>query len=275
MGVWQKLQTAAFILKNEGPRVLVSELIHQVRAASRPVGADEIEIIFALLRADKRVGVMIDVGAHFGSSLYPFALNGWTVYAIEPDSRNRARLTHRVGKLSNVIVDPRGVSDRPQSSVTLFRSQQSSGISALRAFHPSHLPGEEIQVTTLAQLVKERGVTEVDFLKVDTEGLDLMVLRGFPWDQLTPSVVVCEFEDSKTTPLGYSFQDLAQFVVDRGYRVVVSEWYPIEQYGETHSWRCFATYPCDLCAAAAWGNIIAVREELFVDLLSLTGLSPE
>ena len=50
------------------------------------------------LKADK--GVMIDVGAHHGSSLKKFAEAGWKIYAFEPDKNNRKILTENYGNLA-------------------------------------------------------------------------------------------------------------------------------------------------------------------------------
>src|SRR3546814_10935540 len=77
----------------------------------------------------------------------------------------------------------------------------------------------------------------VDFLKVDTEGHDLFVLQGFPWERFRPAVIECEFEDAKTVPLGYTFHDMARFLLAKGYRVLVSEWHPIIRSGVRPDWR--------------------------------------
>ena len=213
-------------------------------------------------------GVMFDVGAHHGNSLAPFAAAGWQVYAFEPDATNRAVLAARYGRTRNIVIDPRAVSDQPRAKATWFRSALSSGISGLSAFHDSHVPSAELEVTTLADACDAWNVRVIDLLKSDTEGFDLYVLRGVPWERLAPRAIVCEFEDAKTAPLGYRYHDLASYLVDRGYRVMVSEWHPIERYGGSHRWRRFAPYPCELVDARAWGNLMAVREEpLFIRLV--------
>lgn len=113
-------------------------------------------------------------------------------------------------------------------------------------------------MTTLAVLIREQALEAIDFLKIDTEGYDLFVLQGFPWESgVRPGAIVCEFEDAKTLNLGYSFHDMAGFLVDRGYRVWVSEWHPVLRYGVRHDWRSLARYPCELGADDAWGNLLA------------------
>ena len=44
---------------------------------------DEIALIFHLFEGNSSSRVMVDVGAHWGSSLMRFACSGWSVYAFE------------------------------------------------------------------------------------------------------------------------------------------------------------------------------------------------
>ena len=101
-----------------------------------------------------------------------------------------------------------------------------------------------------------------------------MVLKGFPWAQSPhPKVIVCEVEDAKTLPLGYSIHQLADFLVDRAYRLIISEWYPVKSYGGPHRWRRFSTYPCERVDSQGWGNIIATKDnEIYRQLCQLCKL---
>jgi len=113
---------------------------------------------------------------------------------------------------------------------------------------------------TLADAMAEHGIPDIDFLKIDSEGFDLIVLRGLAWSDCRPRVIQCEFEDSKTRRLGYGYHDLASFLVAQGYHVLVSEWYPIQSYGSRHRWHSFGPFPRTLNHPDAWGNLIAARE---------------
>ena len=213
------------------------------------------------LLADLPAGsVMIDVGAHRGSSLSPFLRKGWKVLAFEPDPKNCTRLKEKFGSQPLLTIDIRAVGEKPANQVPFYTSEESTGISSLSAFTDGHRQAGFVSVTTVANIVQEQNLSRIDFLKIDTEGHDLMVLKGVPWDNIKPRVIVCEFEDRKTVPLGYNFYDLAQFLVDQGYWVLASEWYPIIRYGIKHDWRRLVLYPCHLVDGNAWGNLIAFRE---------------
>lgn len=275
MSIKRKLNTALKVLKTGGVKALLETSARVFKSSLGPYKPNESQIAFDALKGASFQGVMLDVGAHFGSSLELFAQQNWKVFAFEPDSKNRIKLEAEYKNRDNVVIDSRAVSDQAQSGVTLFRSDVSTGISGLSSFHDSHKEGEKVDVVTLKQYLSDNKIAanEVDFLKIDTEGFDLNVLKGFPWESASPRMILCEFEDAKTQPLGYNFDDLAGFLLEHGYKLVVSEWYPVQQYGGNHQWRRFVTYPCKLQDAKAWGNIIAVKEDaLYRDLLKLCKL---
>jgi FkbM family methyltransferase len=221
---------------------------------------EEVLIVYRTIGAEP--GTMVDVGAHQGSSLAPFLARGWTIHAFEPDPANRAILSTNFPGLK---VDSRAISDVDGEDVSLFTSDVSTGISTLSPFHPSHRPTATVKTVRLDSYLHENNVSQVDFLKTDIEGFDLIALRSFPWDSHHPKAVVCEFEDNKTVRIGHDVHDIARFLTEHGYAVVVSEWEPITEYGVQHTWRRFARYPTDV-PADSWGNLIAVDPALLPKL---------
>lgn len=221
-----------------------------------PAQIAESEIACAALR--NRAGVMLDVGAHYGSSLEPFADQGWSVHAFEPDPDNRARLESAFGGRPNVTIVPAAVSDAA-GELQLFTSYLSTGISSLAPFTSTHGPRSVVPVITLGEYLRVAAIPAVDFLKIDVEGFERNVLRGYDWS-IRPEVIMLEFEDAKTVPLGYSWRELANDLYSRGYEVLVFEWLPIVQYGGHHQWRRLARYPTDLADPRGWGNLLAASD---------------
>ena len=118
--------------------------------------------------------------------------------------------------------------------VPFYVSAESTGISGLSAFRDSHVAIGHVETVALRDVVD---IDRVDVLKIDTEGHEKFVLEGFPWDRLRPNVIIAEFENAKTRPLGYDTEELVRFLRDRGYQVWVSEWHPIVRYGIQHQWH--------------------------------------
>ena len=225
------------------------------KRAIGPAQIDETYIVHFALRG--RRGVMIDIGAHYGHTLAPFAHDGWEVHAFEPDPDNRTRLQAAFGQRTNVTIVPKAVSNHA-GQMPLFTSSESTGISSLTPFTAGHQQTAVVEIITLRDYIAVTGISSIDFMKIDVEGHERHVLGGHDWS-VAPEVIVLEFEDAKTLPLGYVWTDLANELVGRGYEVLVSEWFPIERYGAAHRWRQFKSYPSQLEDPAAWGNLIAAR----------------
>lgn len=218
-------------------------------------------------------GTMIDVGAHEGYALMPFLNGGWNIIGFEPDDKNRSVLLSRIENhkyFNRIKLDSRCVSSKSESNASFFSSNVSTGISGLSAFHESHVEVKKVDVISLVDYFSSHEVPSIDFLKIDTEGHDLFVLQGYPWEISKPSVIECEFEDFKTVPLGYNFHDLSNFLVNKGYTVYVSEWHPIIRYGLRHDWNRLVRYPCSLSHPEGWGNLLAFRDPIDENILADT-----
>jgi FkbM family methyltransferase len=249
------------------------EFLRKIRASDVVLGpfdrsesahCDETRAVASLLKSRGENGVMIDVGAHHGLAHAPFLDSGWTVYAFEPDDDNRSILLKRLSEHPSqhlVTLEHVCVSDDVRSGVPFYRSDESTGISGLSAFHSTHVKAKTVDTVSLAEYFRDHEMPDITFLKIDTEGHDLFVLHGYPWSRSRPLVIECEFEDSKTKPLGYTFHEIAEFIQRKGYVVYVSEWHPVVRYGIRHDWLALKRYPCELHDASAWGNLLAFRED--------------
>lgn len=236
---------------------------------------DEALFIFRAFDQAGQPGVqtMVDVGAHRGSSLGRFARTGWRVLAFEPDPKNRAGLMDGAGAMENVHVDIRPVSDADGEIVTFYRSEESTGVSGLNPFLDSHKPVLTAPTVSLSAFLRGQAARHVDFLKIDTEGHDLAVLRGFPWQRTRPLAVLTEFEDSKVGGRAQA-AEMCAYLEDLGYSVFVSEWHPIVRYGISHDFRgVWKVPPGGSPDPTSWGNLLAVGEPLVEQLVDATKAS--
>ncbi|MEM1166457.1 MAG: FkbM family methyltransferase [Planctomycetota bacterium] len=212
-------------------------------------------------------GVVVDVGAFYGGQLRGFARSGWRVIAIEPDPAKHAKLDTLAASHPGVTVHKCAIGEAPSDDAVLFSSEESAGISSLSAFRATHTECARVPVRRLDALIDTATAQQTRVLKVDAEGHDLFVLRSWDWAAGTPDLVVAEFEDRKSVPLGYSAADLGGFLLERGLRVFRSEWAPIERYGVRHRWRRITRYTGgeDLVDDDAWGNYIGARDDATID----------
>ena len=146
------------------------------------------------------------MGAHLGRKTFPQAQAdpAIRVYAFEPILEIAAQ---RMGLLPNYIVVPMAVSD--QRGCADFYLNGYKGASSLLELNKPGLDrwiGKEslqevtkIRVPTirLDEFMREAGITSIDFLKVDTQGTDLAVVRSA--GEFLPSIkrVVLEVQISE------------------------------------------------------------------------------
>lgn len=234
------------------------------------VSVDETHVIHDFVQ---RTGVgcqfMVDIGAHHGSSLIRFFQSGTTVLAFEPDPKNRAALVRNIererrkGQTGEVHIIPKALSGRVQPSMNYYSSDESSGISGLLPFRDSHEVVTKVDVSTLDVELDAFGTNAIEFLKIDVEGFEARVLEGLTSWPDTLKFLVIEYEDDKSVKNGNTTRVMVQRLIDEGFRVYVSEWWPIERYGTRHSLRSLQRISKPLQApTGAWGNLIALCEQI-------------
>jgi FkbM family methyltransferase len=167
--------------------------------------------------------VVIDVGAHHGA--YAILLGGLIkanggglVLAIEPDIVNLSILKSNIER--NGLQDTVKVVESAVSDFTGEMNFVSSGSEGhlLMKNNDSGQLTYKIKVETLHDILVRFQLTKVDILLIDVEGVELPVLRGFPWDKIQPNMIFCELHPYNWPMFGYSGQDVSNFLWEHWYR---------------------------------------------------------
>lgn len=210
--------------------------------------------------------VMIDVGAHVGSTSIPFARSGWQVYSFEPEPYNFSRLKQNVGQIANVTIVHKAVTESGDQ-VTLFKSSDHWGIHSIKPFHATHSEEHVVDSVRLDEFIENHGIAWVNLLKVDTEGGDFGVIKSLNFEHTSPQIVMVEFMDSRSKPhFGYGYRDMIAFMEQKGYQAYVFSYSPIQEYGRegqvTHSSRLLniSSYQPQM-DDPDWGNIIFCKKD--------------
>ena len=233
---------------------------------------EEADLIVKYFKSLGTIGTAIDVGVSVGAVSEQFLNMGWKVVGFEPDldNPNKSTAIKKLKSNKNFKLDSRAVSDVSGEELTFFTSPLSEGIASIHAFHPSHEESHKVSTVTVNDYIKDNNIESINFLKIDTEGNDLNVLRGIDFTINKPDMILCEFDEFKAKTTGSDFNTLVNLLASSGYKVLVCEWYPIIIYGQRHKFNCMYLHPSKLRKENAWGNLIAVSptlSESFFDFL--------
>jgi len=173
----------------------------------------------AILREHARPGtVFVDVGANFGAyTWWLLHLLGpdCAILALEPDPEMMARLRFNVREngWDNVTLLACAAGDREGTAI-LRIDGRNRGENRLDG-ESSDQPGEEVAVRPLHALVRESGLSRIDILKIDIEGLEPRVLGAFFREadpSLWPKLLLTEWQG------GPEYGELDRQLREAGYR---------------------------------------------------------
>ncbi len=147
------------------------------------IAGHEPETILPWIRAARRAGVVLDIGAN--TALYSLAASAVAptakVLAFEPIPRiaDLARKNASLNPSFDIEVCPFAVSDSCQS-VTIYDpgGLQPSSASLKADFLTTSTEPIEVEGITIDQFVADRKLESVDLIKLDVEGVEEFALRG-------------------------------------------------------------------------------------------------
>lgn len=164
--------------------------------------------------------VVVDIGAHIG------AFSVWAacqaplgrVYAFEPNGENHALLVENknINNLNNLEAFNIAVSDR-DGEASFFNSDHSS------MSHSFFESGEEntikVRTISLAGILAENQIDRVNYLKIDAEGAEYLIILNAPADVLDKvDRIFLEFHDYLDH--GHHYQDLERHLTAHGFQVM-------------------------------------------------------
>jgi FkbM family methyltransferase len=192
--------------------------------------------------------VIFDVGSNTGdwAAAALARVPGCHVYCFEPSRPLVARLRRRLG--DSVSVFDLALSD-VIGEAPLYADQLGSGLGSLVERDLSHVdlqvsPIERVQTTTLDCFCADHGIEAIDFLKIDTEGAELGVLRGGAG--MLDRIGSVQFEYGGTAvDARHYLRDFYRLLEPRGfllYRIVSDGVLPVGRYRERNELPCYCNY---------------------------------
>jgi FkbM family methyltransferase len=171
--------------------------------------------------------VFIDVGAHIGYfSLKAAKAVGshGRVLAVEPNPETLKVLRANVeaNRDTMVTVYPVACSESDGFLDLFAAARANTGASSLAKANAMHfgsvVNSYHVPTRRLDDLVRDSGVTRVDFVKIDVEGAELLVLKGAgaTLDRFHP-VLTIEMEPKQLKSMGATTDEVKKLLRDHGY----------------------------------------------------------
>jgi FkbM family methyltransferase len=180
-------------------------------------------------------GTCIEVGAangFKGSNTLYFEERGWNTLCIEPNTEHTESL-EKYRKLVRYYA----CSDKKGTfPLTVYRVGEKNIMSSLTSLNPDDRLVEahkdiinekfiiNVKVETLPWILENtvndttfNGVTNIDFISIDTEGTELDVLKGFDFDKYSVKLFVVE--NNYDDPEIGSFMESKGFIRDKRYKI--------------------------------------------------------
>jgi FkbM family methyltransferase len=210
-----------------GIRVSPNEAIGRAIAT---LGLDDLPVCEVLWRLVPPGGTTVDVGANIGQMTSIMALRAGpdgTVFALEPESRNLALLRHNVGAwtaakhIARIIVVDQAASD-VEGEACLFLPAAIAGNRGLASLHrpAGGTNYQRIKTAPLSKIL--HGTEHIDVLKIDVEGTEDAVVRGYLNEITAGRVTHIVAEEHRPLPslLSKRLEDLGLrcFVISGGFR---------------------------------------------------------
>ena len=164
--------------------------------------------------------VCIDVGANFGWYTTLFAKlvgESGSVHAFEPVPRMFEELkTNRdlLPKNEHVFLNNTALGDKIQAvTINLFIGE-ATGHASISTMGRNDVESFDCEMITLDSYLQSNSIDNVDFIKLDVEGSELMVLNGAgqAFAQRTPPILLVEMALESTKHFGYLPNDLLVFL---------------------------------------------------------------
>jgi FkbM family methyltransferase len=197
--------------------------------------------------------IVFDVGANVGDYTAALidAIDNPSIHCFEPSQTAFALLQKRYEATREIHLNNAGLGAEEMTHA-LYADKPGSGMGSIYPRRLDHLgidvhAVEEVQIYRLDTYCAHHGIERIDFLKIDTEGHELSVLRG-AGEMLVPERIgAIQFEFGGTAiDSRIYFQDFFYLLTPRYtiHRLLPDGLWPMPLYSERHEVLMYANYIC-------------------------------
>ena len=193
-------------------------------------------LLSQFLKPSSGTKVLLDVGANRGNwtarALEICGSETVHIHAFEPSMETRSLLSNRFPDNPAVTVQPFALADRV-GDATFFTAEVGGGTNSLSSSSGGNT--EIVQMTTIDRFLESRSIEAISMVKIDTEGFDLLVLRGAERSLSSGAIELIQFEYNWRWLLNHvCIRDVFDLIRDKPYYFGKLAGNSIEYYDKWH-----------------------------------------
>jgi len=171
---------------------------------------------------------VIDIGANIGyvTLLFSKKCSDGKVISVEPSKKTFKTLSGHLSlnNTKNVIALNVGLGEKEKKEYLYQVNDHNTGMNRISASSNTELPGEEILIKSLDDLLNELKTGTINAIKLDVEGYEFNVLKGAhgTLKQFMPKLII-EVSDRNLREQGATPDQLFQFLLDLGYDIFIAD----------------------------------------------------
>jgi FkbM family methyltransferase len=215
MGLLQKIKARLF------PRPTADERYKKISYAQ---SGEDIIIKYIFDALGVKNPSYIDIGAHhpfYLNNTFLFYINGSRGVNIEPDPT----LFHTINiQRPNDVNLNIGISDKNEIADFYVMASKSLNTFSKVDAEKYELEGEKIEEVKKLPIEKLEGVIQnycggkfPDFISIDVEGLDELIIKNIDYERNKPKVICIETISFSNTGMGIKNNQLINFIISKGY----------------------------------------------------------
>lgn len=181
---------------------------------------------------------ILDVGANIGQTARHLRENFATanIYSLEPIKATFDTMVRNTKDINvrcfNLALGAQNETIEVTTQINNDNSVMNSLLESNNIHASEPTKTEKVKVLTLAQFCSENKIDKIDFLKIDTEGFDLEVLKGGKemLENQSISFVMAEVSMNPTNTFHVDFVEVKSYMENLGY-------YIFGIYEQVHEWK--------------------------------------
>ena len=184
------------------------------------------------------IKIIFDVGGHNGESIFFFNknFNFSKIYTFEPLKKNFLRLKDKTKKIAEKIIylncalgekkENRTIKEMIETSSSTFNDINAESkyfkkkrfLLGVKENKKMYIE-KKVSIDKAINIINKFKIDKIDLLKIDTEGYELNVIKGFESNINIVKVVIFEHHYDLMISKNYTYSDINSYLINKGFQL--------------------------------------------------------